>query len=415
MVEQLESREKELPKRTRETVWVDDKGVVVRGERKSFEAEAADPKSTVRFEVKAGKLEIDGDKDDPADLAGGAFVPDPLIAILVLPESKGKTYKFTAFYGDLSPVTIEDLGKEKVRGRSGEVEARKLVLRDADGEVDYWLDDAHRILVVRPRKLPDLVSIAGTKDESRADWSARPEDEADLAAKKLLEAAGSPGALAGELTFSAYAKEESDESQKLALRCVHKVTLAKEEKDGAVFHYTTLATIESSTATEDWWLAKDGTPVRAKYSGEDGSAEATIEGGKIAVHAVETSGKRGKKERTLSFDLPPRFVPDAILLLRALAKEEKGSFRFGSFDFAEHVPLSYFLKIVGPETLETGKGQVKTKRVLLQENGIEADCWIDETGEPLLVRWSDGEIYAVGPARNPKDLPRPTVEPKKDE
>ncbi|MBI3725119.1 hypothetical protein HY251_14370 [bacterium] len=367
----------------------------------------------MKFEVKDGKLEIrTGVKEDDEDLElTGAFVPDALLAVTTLPDSKGKSYRFTCLYqGKVAPFTIDDMGKEKVRGRSGEVEARKLVLKDQDGEVDYWVDDKHAVLVMKTVKLENLVAFAGTREESLADWTTRSDDEADVAADKLMTGPAGLAGLTGELRFGAYMENGGHE--------VYNLKLKSEEKDGKpAFHFTSVAAIDSSKITDDWWFSAEGAPLGGTCKHAGGETEETITGRIDGKNIATKSSESKEKDKEKVFPLPRRFSPDAIFLLRALRGEEKGTFRFGGFDLSNEIPLSVYFRIAGTEALKTAKGEVKAKHVHLEQNAAEAECWIDEAGSPLLVRWGDGDIYAAGPIVDPKDLPRPASEPekKKDE
>jgi hypothetical protein len=421
-LEKMTTRDRESPAREYESWWVDASGAVVTGERRFYDEHSAEPKERTRYEVKAGKLkktttlreEGAAKTEDPEELdQPSSFVPDERLAILLVPDAKGTTYRFSTFVtaDEFAPFTVSDLGLEKVRGRKGEVEARKLVLKERDGESTWWLDGDHRVVAVRWSVSGNLLAVGGDAEESRRDWMARPTDEADAAGDRLVQGAAALEKLVGEYTYGVYDKKGH-------ARETVQATLKKEERDGKpCFHFVaTIAEVGSgaSATSDEWWLSPDGAPIGGSSSrneeGEKGTTTVRVEGGNFILHKSDAE----KDEKDATFPVAPRFCPDTLLLLRALAKEEKGVFRFSALDVSEEAPISVWFEVKGLETIRLRSGEVKAKRIYLLQNTADANAWLDDQGKVLLVRWNtdDAEQFVAGTLEeSKKDLASPVGPP----
>lgn len=400
-IEKITSREKENPAREVARWWVDAPGVVVRGERSEFESGDDEPKSTVQFKVKNGKLlvqEGEGPAQEPKVLPG-AFVPDKLIAIAFVAGDK-KKWRFASLEDtDFGSFTIEDLGSETVSGRTGDVSARKLRVTDQDSEKDgealYWVDDQHRIVAARWSNQPNLCALAGAEEESRKDWWTRPADEFDKAGDKLAASSAKLDALVGEMSYGIYSPHGR-------LKGTVRARLSKEDKDGkAAFHYlSTIADVTSggATSTEEWWFTADGKLVSGFYKiaqvGKDPiECRVKVDGDKIV--STVTDPPEGMEEVTCP--VPPRLVPDSFLLFKAVAAEAKGSFRWNAFDLAGRYVYSIFATPGPTEEIDLPSGKVTAKRVDFSQNVAQGRAWVDGSGKVLLVIWSDDDGDVFGP------------------
>jgi hypothetical protein len=412
-IERITSPEKENPAHVLESWWVDADGAIVRGLRESFKAGDGEAEVTVKLEVKGGKLRSKEDpgNPDPAVLdLPGAFIPDELLAVVTLPSDKGKSWRFSTQGGDAFIVfTVTDKGEEKVTGRSGEVTARKLALKDPDGETFYWVDDQHRIVSVVTPKTPNLTSAGGTEDECRSDWWTRPRDDFDAATDKLSQKSATLEALAGELTYGVCDKEGR-------ATAFVQVKLAKETRgDKPAFHYTcSIAPIASDmpSSLEEWWLTPEGRPLNGKYTvtgaDEKEFREAKVEGDKITGTSSEEDSE------TIVTVVPPHFVCDAFLLFKAIGQEEKGSFRFNTYDWDARRIQSVLFEVKPKETIALRSGKAEARRVSYMQNSSEATGWVDASGKLLLVRWEESPepINIFGPLEDSKkDLTGPVGPP----
>lgn len=416
----ITTRERENPAREHESWWIDASGSVVRGERRVFEEHGDKPKESARYEFKGGKIKITytvhdeegGPKTEvsESDLPP-AFVPDHLLVVVMLPASdKGKTWKFSTFGGEDSlPFTVTDQGAEKVKGRSGEVEAHKLVVKDKEGEVAYWLDADRRIVSQKWTILPNVQGVAGSPEESRQDWLSRPADEADAAADKALAGPAALEKLAGELSYGIYDKKGH-------ARQVFTGTLKKEE--GKFRYLGTVAEVDTaSTTTEDWSIAADGTPVAGSivrdHGGEKKTTTAKVDGKKIVVHSSDA--EEGEKDATVPL-LPRLIAPDALYVIRALAKTDLAAgagLRFSGLDISGELPFSLWIELKGNEKVRLRGGEADCKHFHILQNTAEAHCWIDANGN-FVVQWSDGDQNVSGtPEECKKDLGSRVGPPKK--
>lgn len=405
-IERFESRDRELPQRELDKWWVDANGALVRGERKSFEAGHEPPEMDLKYEVKNGKLsvrQVDNPGVATADMPKeGNFLPDKILALLAVPDSKGTVWRFSTIGGEdeFLHFSVEDLGKETVTLRSGTVEARKLKLTEPGGEALYWLDGEHRIVAARWPSLPNLQAIAGTEDESRADWWTRPADAFDQAADKLAKVDGQVGAL----SFAVYSEEGTRKATVTA-------SLAKEEKDGkAVFHYlSSISEVGSgaTVSTEEWWFSPENKVVAGKYGVRGPKVDPVecklrVEGDKMISSISDAPD--GKEE--LSYPIPPRMVADSYFSMKSAASAGPGSYRLHGFDLAGRYVYSILLTVGAEEEIALVAGKVKARHLVLTQNVAEADAWVDAKGELLLIRWKDGDVNVFGPAEKlPEKLP----------
>jgi hypothetical protein len=395
-IERIVSRDKEKPEREVEKWWIDAAGLVVRGERSEFDAGEEEPKSALKFEVKGGKLvvhEEDVPPDPPAELHA-SFVPDKLMALLFVPESQGKRWRFSTLVerDEFTAVTIEDMGKEMVTARAGDVSARKLKVSDRFGEATFWLDDQHRIVAAR---WPNLYAVGGTEEEARADWWSRSPDDADKEADRLAAGPAKLEATVGSLTYGIYDDKGHLESKVTS-------SIVKENKDDKpAFHYVaSTADVGSNAATarEEWWLAPDGSVLSAAYKLTDPGKESAetklkVEGDKMTCTA--TNVPAGKEDVTLP--VPPRLRPDALFLVKP-ALEAKAPFRFHCFDLVGRYTYALLFTPKGEEDVELPDGtKMKARRVDLAQNIVVARIWVDASSNPVLVIWENGEVQLFRP------------------
>ncbi len=404
-------REKTKPSREVERWWIDGQGLVSRGERAVYKAGSASmEKGSHRiFTFKNGKLKVkDAEEDEESDSLDvpAAFVPTELLAILFIPDDKGKRYRFSHFgeEGKFSSFTLEDMGKDKATLRSGEGAARKVKITESDGaEGFYFLDDQHRIVAASWPAFPHLTAVGGTEAESCADWWSRPSDELDKAGDALATGPAKLDALVGELTYGYY-----EEGQKAA---VVKVKLAKEASG---YRYTeTISGVGSANpVSTEWSLSADGKIVSGhrKETGEDATEQKlTVSGDKMTV----SSTHEGSED--LTFPMPPRFVPDLYLLLKAVSGE-KGEARFHGFDLGERFTFSILVAAKGEEEIALPGGKVKARRVDIAQEDSTGSAWLDASGKILLVMWKSGDVHLFLPEDKLKDeLPERVGPPKKED
>jgi len=409
VIERIKSRDAELSEREVGRWSIDSSGAIVKGERMAYEAghEAQDPDFHFLYRIADGKLSLrEAEKPDvdTVDLPKtGAFVPDVFVALLAVPDQKGQVWRFSTFGGEeqFAYYTVEDAGKEKVATRSGVVEARKLIVKDREGAVAYFVDEKHQVVAARWPESPNLHSVAGTAAESRTDWWSRPDDEADKAADKLLAGAGSLDGQSGPLTYTTYNEEG-------ALKSTTTLKYSKETKDGKpAYHYlSTTADVgsESSAATEEWWFTPEGKLIAGRYTqkgAETGEWKLRPEGDKIV--STLSDAPEGKEE--LSSPAPPRLVADSFCLLRAAAAAGAGSFRFSGYDLADRHAISIYLTVKGEEEIELPSGKAKGRHVAFSQNLADADAWVDAKGQILLVVWKESDRNVFGPLESaPKKI-----------
>ena len=388
-IERITSRDADGPQREFASWWVDAAGALVKGERRVFDEGAAAPRVLAKYEFASGRVRITLTTRDDAGVEKtekpeesalpAAFVPDHLLVLALLPPQPGKTWKFSSWGGDgYLPFTVTDQGTGKVVGRKGEVTARKLRLKNPEGEATAWFDSDGRLVLQTWASYPNFVSVGGTDGESRLDWILRPADDADAAGDRLVAGPAAPDKLVGELAYTIL----DDEGH--ARETFHgSLTPAGEGKTG--YHYlgttapiasgstgattapigtgsTGAATAEvasSSTTVEEWWLAADGSPISGTRTTTTGAETHTMTAKADGKSFLVQSSDPDKA--AASFPVAARFTPDALFLLRALVKEDKGSFRFSSVDLAG-VAFSVYLEIRGLETFPTHSGEGKAKR-----------------------------------------------------
>jgi hypothetical protein len=412
-IEKSISRDEENPTREVASWWIDANGALVKGERRVFEDRSSEPRAVLRYRFKgrtvrvftrtrsrAGTEAIETQED--ADLPP-SFVPDDLIVVLLLPPEKGKTWRFSTWGGsDYVSFTATDLGADKVRGRKGEVEARRVVVKGSDGETTTWLDPEKRVVLERWSAYPNVVALGGTESESHADWPERPADDFDRESDALVAGPAAPEKLAGTLAYGIYDRDGHARETFVA-------SLTKDALDGApCFHYsaTTTAITTSATTVDDWWLSATGSPIRgtSTYAPRPDStrtSSARVEASRFVLHQSDAA----PDHPDASCPAAARFTPDALFLLRGLAKEEKGSFRFSGLDLPGETPFSIWLEVRGQETVQLRSTRVKAKHIAIFQGTAEANAWIDEAGTPLLVVWSDGDRYLAGsPEESRQDL-----------
>jgi hypothetical protein len=413
----LASQDRRNPARMVQRWWLDSSGAVLRGERRVYEEGADKPVSETRYDMREEKLHVDKkssfggeESKEERDLVLPAnFVPNDLLALFLVPREKGKTWKFSTFVvdRDLGMFTITDAGAEKVRTRAGTVEARKLVLKKGDREDGYWLDSEMRIVRVRPSLSPNLEGVAGTADESRADWATRPDDEVDVATTKLLAELGSLESLARDSMFGIH-----DEKGKVSQSCA--TSLKKESKDGRpALHYVFASAFAaeaeepSCTTRTELWLGLDGKlqagSAVTQQKGEDPrTTTVKVEGGSLVL---QNQGQKDERQ-----PLGSNFVPDLELALRAAARSRGGPLRFTTVDnlHAWCAPHSVWLEALPAEKIQARCGPVKARRIhFFQEYAEEGTAWVSDEGTVLLVKWERTQLVAGTHDESEEDLDRP--------
>jgi len=404
-------REKKLPARDVERWWVDAQGLVVKGEKAAFEAGSSEmEKASHRaFTLKNAKLKLKAGEEDEEvasiDLPA-AFVPNELLAVLFVPDEKGKRYRFARLgeeEGKFAYFTVEDMGKEKTPLRSGDATARKVKVTESDGaEGVYFLDDQRKVVAASWPAFPHVTAFGGTEAESKADWWTRPQDDADKAGDRLAQGAAKLDALVNEFTYGIY-----DEGRK---KTVVKIKLTKEAS--GYRYVASIADVRSAgAATEEWMLSPEGKVLSGsrKETGEEATeSKVKVEGDKITA----TTSKEGSEPVT--YPVPPRFVPDAFLLFRAVAGE-KGELRFHGFELDERYPYSILLAAKAEEEIDLPGGKVKARRVDFAQDDTTGSAWLDAQGKILLVIWKSGDVSVFAPEDQLKDRLRGSVGPAKKE